>query len=535
MIDKITSLIDKGKIDKAMKQIDSNLQKSSIDDEARSQLYKIKYQIFEDQEEDAKIATETAELLKTGNLTKFPGSIFELSIANSKANYKLKNRNGAINTLNTAISYFSEGFTNTVVQSFVNLLITKANFLFDLGEDTECIETAKQALELSEQIIYDTGIGKSSYILGVVTQKLGDLNTSYGYLNRFLSIAKVQKNHLGMAYANMEMGGIDEKKGNLAGALMHFKTSFELYQEYGNKQQKAWSHTDLGNVYRKMGNLKLAAEHYEIALPVYESQKDERTLGNHLRSMASVYQLLGNYNRSKELNTQGLELYNSLGNIPYSGKAYQALGDDHYNLGDYNVALDHYSKAQIIFREHHDNIELVRNLLQFIIFYVEQGGRENAADLRDQLKALSNDLSNELATHAYNLADAVFSINSDSITRTKLIKQLMEYSEDQIRDIALYHSTNKFLAILLLKQHLESPSDDTSNIENIIDKIIKFGERENAMGFLVEGLILKARLNFQSQFIDDGKNLIRHAMTLTKDHNLIKLQNDIVKEYNDIL
>ncbi|UOB16693.1 tetratricopeptide repeat protein [Abyssalbus ytuae] len=209
-------------------------------------------------------------------------------------------------------------------------LLNEIGYEYWIINPNESVKYGNQALELSEQLNYKSGLARSKRIIGVAHWAQGNLNSGLQYLMEShevysnLKDAEGQANtmlNIGMIYADLDlyemafrnyneainkftslnlnsriataytkMAGIFINQGKLEEAKKYLLYSLEIHKQNNFKYGIAEVHSKLGSLYLKKNDTELAYSHIQLSMLLGEQILD-------IDGLINNYILLGRINR----------------------------------------------------------------------------------------------------------------------------------------------------------------------------------------------------------------------------------------------
>ena len=105
--------------------------------------------------------------------------------------------------------------------------------------------------------------------LGLLQQRLGNLDAAIDAYTSVLRIAKITSNKKTEAVAYGNLGNVAQIRGDLDGAVSYYEQALVLNKELGRKEGMAKDYANLGGLEKTRGNLSLARSHWELALDLF--------------------------------------------------------------------------------------------------------------------------------------------------------------------------------------------------------------------------------------------------------------------------
>jgi tetratricopeptide (TPR) repeat protein len=157
---------------------------------------------------------------------------------------------------------------------------SKANTLNSLAWEYRKVDAKKslafikQALEHSQKINFEKGIGNSYSKYGDIYYFLGEYDTALDYYSKALTVREKINEQVGVAKCLQNIGDVyinihDYKKG-----LDSYLKSLEIYQKLGEK--KSFPLNNIALSYSYLGNYENAIKYYIKALETFEELEIQR-------------------------------------------------------------------------------------------------------------------------------------------------------------------------------------------------------------------------------------------------------------------
>lgn len=262
--------------------------------------------------------------------------------------------------------------------------VDQLNDLFKntLNQDpVSALQYAKEALSIADSINYDRGIAYALNNLGVVQNRIGNLDKALDYFFRSRRLHQAidnpdglaaTLNNIGTVYSSKNdydksleyfldayriieqlhdttrligslnnIGNIHLAKGEDKRAMGFYKGSLELYENLKNKYQVFDPHTNVGNVYFRSRQYDSALYHYNKSLLIEEANDNLAGQAQALHHLGVTYEQLGRHNVSVDYLVDALELAQSVSSKPLLMDIYKSLSDSYFNQRNWLLAKDY--------------------------------------------------------------------------------------------------------------------------------------------------------------------------------------------------
>ncbi|BBC24385.1 CHAT domain-containing protein [Pseudanabaena sp. ABRG5-3] len=326
----------------------------------------------------------------------------------------------------------------------IDLLIPKAEKLFDQGRFQESLKQYQQVLNLYRQqsdrlgeSIALTGLGMVQVSLRQETQAIANLQQALTILQspssslattdklRYRQAEGETRYQLGRAYLNLEQ---------YAKALPLLEQSLAIRKEVGDRYREGKTLATIGVIYVKKYEFPKSVAYFEDGLKLSRAEGNRAAEGQILFYLASIYSLLGQkdqalalaqqsyaayqalgnplgqanalnlegnifslsfeYKKVVQLNLKALELVRQAGDRPLEAEILNAVATSYRNLSEYPQAIEFYGQAQKVYQELGDRAGEGRNLKNIAEVRLAQSQNREALALYEQAKDIYQSLTN---------------------------------------------------------------------------------------------------------------------------------------------
>ena len=262
------------------------------------------------------------------------------------------------------------------------LVLNELGLAYTYSTTDSALVYSKQALSISRNIDFLSGVAQSQFRLALIYRMLGDypeaLNSGFESLKYYTEVQ--QKSEI--AGVLTSLGGIYFRLQDYDQALRYYQQSLKLREELEDEIGQATQFVGLGLVYENIhqykrslsyylqalainrrnapplntainlvniGDLYLKQDKYEKALPYFfESLEINQRINNQqgvasvTRHLAQLYQKTGDLQRSSEYAQISMEVANKTKRKVVAAEASLILSENYASLGDYQKALESY-------------------------------------------------------------------------------------------------------------------------------------------------------------------------------------------------
>ncbi len=251
------------------------------------------------------------------------------------------------------------------------------------------LDSAREALLISQRIQYKEGEAKSYYLMGTCVRQLGGNDRSISYLTKSLSIFTQEEDYEWMIKCNIELGLLYHEMQKYEKAVSYYFIAFELSKKVESYAGKGLSYFALGNIYRSIKDEWTAVGYLRNSIENYFLAKDSAKAANSLLILGATYHTLvkeGNYHNK-------------------------------------NTAVKHFNRALDIY-ENSNDLFGISNVLRFRgAYWIDVNEPEKAKnDLLLAVEYAKRDKNRRLAADSYTLL-AFYSYKHNNY------KMMLEYNE----------------------------------------------------------------------------------------------------------
>ena len=253
----------------------------------------------------------------------------------------------------------------------------KVNMLNDLADSylrtspEKSIEYAKQAIQLSQQINYQKGIGDAYNLTGIADFYLGEFADALTNYRAGLKIRETLKDKKGIASSLSNIGLLYNSLGNFEKSLEYGLKALKAREELGDKYTIGASILNVGVVYYHIGDFNSALKYFNQALDVMQSIKKEKAVLVILNDIGSAYRKKGHYNKALDFYNRSVKLSQKLGDKKGAADAYHSIANINWDKRNYYRALEYYNKSLAIYEFLGDKYSIANILNNIAVTYQE--------------------------------------------------------------------------------------------------------------------------------------------------------------------
>jgi len=176
---------------------------------------------------------------------------------------------------------------------------------------------------------------------------MGNLDDSFLYYNRSLSLAKDLGNTDMQADLLNNIAVIYNKKGELDKALSYFEESLSLKT---NEKDKVAIYNNIALIYSKKGDYQKAVEYFQKAIEINEKYGDYHQASQSKLSLGVIYREMKDYENAEKYLSEGLEGVKKVGDKNWEVVGYWDFGLLYRDKGDKKTAKEYFTRAYNLFK-----------------------------------------------------------------------------------------------------------------------------------------------------------------------------------------
>jgi len=245
----------------------------------------------------------------------------------------------------------------------------------------KALEYAREGLAIADSLGYDKGIAYSLNNLGVIQNRVGNLDKALEYFFNSRRLHQAIENQDGLAATLNNIGTVYSSKKDYDKALQYFLDAYrinenlqdtvrligslnnignvyfaqnedqlamnyymgslDLYNGLENRYQVFDPHTNVGNVYYKKRMYDSALYYYEKSLAVEKANRDLTGQAQALQHLGVTHSQLGEYSKSVDQLVEALEMAQSVNSKPLLMEIYQGLSETYFDQKNWLLAKDY--------------------------------------------------------------------------------------------------------------------------------------------------------------------------------------------------
>ncbi len=247
--------------------------------------------------------------------------------------------------------------------------LAEALYSHDLAEG---FSYATQALQLAHDAAYPLGIAQASTSLGNYYFFTGDIALSGSYYQRALVAAKGAKLEGYPAATYLQLSNLQRVKANFDSALYFIRQS-ERYILKGNTDLEAQLLKCKGLLANARSHNDLALYYLKKSTQISKSTKDSITLADTWRVIGTVFKDMSSYDSSYFYYDKSQQIADLLQEPVIRMLLSLNRGETDFSIGAFEVAIDNYSKALNLLKEHNYKFYYAISLFKIGEVYENEG------------------------------------------------------------------------------------------------------------------------------------------------------------------
>ncbi|WP_339704851.1 tetratricopeptide repeat protein [uncultured Kriegella sp.] len=204
--------------------------------------------------------------------------------------------------------------------------------LIDLWRSTinsdvdSAIKYAKEMIELSNTLKYDTGISTGHQRLGIAYSYLSDYSASNREYLRALKIYEKHNSQRMMGSMLFNIGINHQGQGLYDSAFHYNKLAENKFIEIHDTLRLGSVYDQVSGIYLEKGQYLLSLKNAIEASKIFKKHNDSARYGDALIKIADNYESMGNFDDAENYYRQCITLFESTNDMYYKSIAYRKLG-----------------------------------------------------------------------------------------------------------------------------------------------------------------------------------------------------------------
>jgi len=289
------------------------------------------------------------------------------------------------------------------------------NFCLEFLEKRSDLDQAQEHIQNAIQL--DDNFVEAYYLLGVVSQRMGNYDEAESALKRGYEIANKNNNLRGKSHIHRGFKILYTGWGKYSQAVEHIKEALKIEMRLNNPLFESQLRLDYANSLNNMNNYDLSIEQNKQAIDILETIEDDRLIGLSYANLCESVMIKGDYSTSIDYGERAIEKFKKLNMTNYIAIACNWTAEPCRRAGLYNKMYEKAVEAE--------------NL----IFGLDDFFREGKVEYFKSFYALSQNDYNEALSHIktsiekFNLVNNTVQEIESSIVKVKILIELNEFDK----------------------------------------------------------------------------------------------------------
>jgi len=214
-----------------------------------------------------------------------------------------------------------------------------------ISDSNKAFQLSTEAVELSSEINYDTGVAEGLRIKGFGYIRMADYDKANECLQEAAAIFQTQNNLRGLAVVNEYFGIIHRTKGNGSLALESIFKALDLSRQTKFEENETTNLYQIGVTYRQLANYEKALDYLYQSLSIARAIDFIIMEAYDLHIIGSIYFETGEYQKALQYFQQGLTIRQSEGDQWGEAGSLDQIGFTYFKLQNYNEAINNCMKS----------------------------------------------------------------------------------------------------------------------------------------------------------------------------------------------
>ena len=329
------------------------------------------------------------------------------------------------------------------------------------------LDQAKQHLDTALSL--DHNFVEAYYLLGVVSERMGNYDEAESALTTGLEIANKKNNLTGKSHIHRGFKLLYTRWGKNNQAIEHIEKALKIEMALNNPLFEAQLRLDYANCLNRLQNYDLSIEQNKQAIDILKTIEDDRLIGTSYAHLSDSYLIKGDYSSSIESGEKSIAKFKKLNMTNYFAivciwtaepccraglydkmyeKAIKAenliIGlDDFFNEGkveyfkfyyalsqnDFNEALNHIDLSIDKFNLSKNTIQEIQTSIEKIKLLIELNKFDQASIMTTKVKHLINQVKGSYLNYIFTAITYYVDISNDSADKSVLDDLLKDLND----------------------------------------------------------------------------------------------------------
>ncbi|GJM30621.1 MAG: hypothetical protein DHS20C17_32560 [Cyclobacteriaceae bacterium] len=246
------------------------------------------------------------------------------------------------------LALFQIADQSPLVQQRNQQRVDQLNQLFKntLNQDPiAALEYTKEGLEIADSLGYDKGIAYALNNLGVVQNRIGNLDKALEYFFKSRRLHQAVNNQDGLSATLNNIGTVYSAKKDFDKALQYFLDAYRIIENLQDTIRIIGSLNNIGNIHLAKNEDQLAMDYYKGSLVLYNHLKDRYQVFDPHSNIGNIFFKKQQYDSALYYYKQSLSIENANNNLNGQAQALHQLGVTYSQLGQYSLAVNYLTDA----------------------------------------------------------------------------------------------------------------------------------------------------------------------------------------------
>ena len=224
----------------------------------------------------------------------------------------------------------------------------KADLLIDLAwamVDSDChiaLKNSEQALELSENLSYQSGVADAYFIIGQINiNYLLHYDKGLSHLTKSLELVKGTGRWQREMSTLSQIAYVHYRQANFEKAVTYYEKATIVARENGDLRNLSELYSYIAEIYEKENKLAEALEEYEKIIELETARNFEGSEPGALIGIAHYYELKKQPDEAESFYEDALEIFKATDNKRWAAYTYYLLAKLRLKNGDHDDALNY--------------------------------------------------------------------------------------------------------------------------------------------------------------------------------------------------
>jgi class 3 adenylate cyclase/Tfp pilus assembly protein PilF len=348
---------------------------------------------------------------------------------------------------------------------------------FEFREPEKSYQYAKDAVRLSEELVYEEGLAYGYMNIGNYHTEQSDYDNAIKYFQYALDIYKKLGDKTGEKNILNNIGNVHRYLGNYDTALEYFFISLKMSEEDEDKKGMAYALNNIGIIYAIQGDYKKVLDYFNKTLELSEEIGDKKGAAFSLNNIGLVYEELGDYDKALEYHKKSLKIKEQVGNKGGVSSSLKNIGNIYFQIGKLEGALNSHLKALEIEEEIGNKNGMAHSIIAIGDIYAETKELNKALYFFNKALKLAKEIKAKgLIKDSYERLSELYEMKNDTGNALKYYKLFAqakdslfnETSNERIAEIQTRYETEKKEAeIELLKNEKTIQELELDHLKNL--------------------------------------------------------------------